>query len=230
MTESQQNAGLVGELHWSDWAQRRASVAVPQRTSILSKPLTAQIIQTHKPDCEILDIGAGNDLLKTALNALGFRGRYDTLDIDPQVGATYRSINEVDRKYDAIAMLEVIEHLRIEITLDYLEQMHSILNPGGLMIISTPDPSHPTWFWEDISHVQHYPYRDFVAILGIKGYRDVRVYRIVAFPKLEKYPVLVRDVVSRTGMVFRNLLSRLSGVNFESTTLVFVAQRKSPKP
>jgi len=43
-----------------------------------------------------------------------------------------------DRKYDAILLLDVIEHFEKEIGRKLIEQIKKLLNPGGILLVGTP--------------------------------------------------------------------------------------------
>jgi 2-polyprenyl-3-methyl-5-hydroxy-6-metoxy-1,4-benzoquinol methylase len=111
----------------------------------------AHIERFAAPDARIADVGAAPYLLTAALQARGYR--VEGLDLQPDrfassiaaLGLTIRRCNvETDRlPYDAgtidvVVVNEIFEHLRIDPIATFAE-LHRILKPAGLLIMSTPN-------------------------------------------------------------------------------------------
>lgn len=138
---------------------------------------------SHLKGCEkILDIGAGNKVTERKLRMLGFEGRIDTLD---RVGGDHRytDLEEVEEQYDAILLLEVIEHLAIAIRTDYLDQMIGrILKPGGVILISTPNADHINAFNRECwTHCQAVPMRDLFCFFDAVQFKT-ELYLVKILP------------------------------------------------
>lgn len=98
-----------------------------------------------KPGSTILDIGVKNALYRSLFPYTTFH----TLDVErehqPDVVADVHEMDKVapPNSYDAILCTEVLEHTRmLEVA---VEQMRKGLNPGGILLASTPliIPYHP---------------------------------------------------------------------------------------
>lgn len=129
---------------------------------------------THR----ILDFGAGDLRLKKKFVEGGYRGRYETLEADHDIASDYRDIGEVSGRFGAILCLEVIEHLPLESFQDLMGKFAEILEPGGILVVSTPNPLCivPMWF-RDASHIQQYPLHDLIAYFLSTGF-TVEPYRV----------------------------------------------------
>jgi predicted SAM-dependent methyltransferase len=126
----------------------------------------------------LLDFGAGNNRLKRKFLAAGFRGKYETLDISTEEQHEYRSLGEVGGQFDAILCLEVIEHMTLNDYVDLMDAFGTFLAPGGLLVISTPNPLCVVPMWvNDAGHLQQYPLADLAADLVLRGH-DVEAFRV----------------------------------------------------
>jgi 2-polyprenyl-3-methyl-5-hydroxy-6-metoxy-1,4-benzoquinol methylase len=105
-------------------------------------------IQRHTPDTRLLDVGAGNGyFVHLASNEFGLKA--DGLEISSAEADYARDtfgiellrgdLSVVSRQYDVITSFNVLEHVKQPTGL--LEDMHEKLRPGGLLVVTTPNPS-----------------------------------------------------------------------------------------
>src|SRR5262249_17752973 len=66
--------------------------------------------------------------------------------------------------FDLIVCFEVIEHLLPQDEL--LRQFARILRPGGVLLVSTPDPRYTTTLGENPYHVREFTPEEFSALVG----------------------------------------------------------------
>jgi len=109
----------------------------------------AELFRRYVPvKSEVIDIGAGAGAFSQRLHDLGYA--VTALDVDPEkwlpAHIPFSVLNldkgiaaSIDRTYDAICCLEVIEH--VENPWQLLRDAFSILRPGGYLILSTPNIS-----------------------------------------------------------------------------------------
>ena len=86
--------------------------------------------------------------------------------------------------FDALAAGEIIEHL--ESPLDFLRRCYKTLKPGGLLVLSTPNPFFPAELLLTITlsrryyytqeHVCLYPQRWLIRLMERAGFTDVKLY------------------------------------------------------
>jgi 2-polyprenyl-3-methyl-5-hydroxy-6-metoxy-1,4-benzoquinol methylase len=136
------------------------------------------IFDRTKNALRILDFGAGDNRLKRKFVAADFQGSYETLDFGDSADHTYSSLSQVNEKFDAIICLEVIEHMTLNDYVDLMDEFGRLLNPNGLLVISTPNPLCvvPTWSL-DAGHIQQYPLADLAADFVVRGF-DVEAFRV----------------------------------------------------
>jgi hypothetical protein len=125
----------------------------------------------------LLDVGAGDLRIQKKFRSAGFRGEYHTQDVGGENRYTYRDLNEVKGRYEAILCLDVLEHLPLVQGLTLVDTMVRLLEPGGTLVIQTPNaaylPDPRSW---DMTHVHVYNLPDLYAYLiceklEVTGYR-----------------------------------------------------------
>jgi 2-polyprenyl-3-methyl-5-hydroxy-6-metoxy-1,4-benzoquinol methylase len=126
----------------------------------------------------ILDVGAGNRYWKDVLERLGIEGSYQSTDVESHHDHDFADFFAIRSSFDAILMLELLEHLPVEAGLRFIDHAISLLDPGGVLVLGTPNPAHAHWAWSaDFTHIRPWPARDLWAILLVVGFQDVEVYR-----------------------------------------------------
>ncbi|MBI4403378.1 MAG: class I SAM-dependent methyltransferase [Deltaproteobacteria bacterium] len=139
-----------------------------------------------KSASQLLDFGAGDLSLKKKFLDAGFQGNYFTCDVSRNYRYDFQSIDEVvnsGRIFDAVIVLEVIEHMTLDAFERFFPKLLSVIAPGGRLILSTSNAMHINGTWAgDITHVKTYPQADLWALLTLKGFNCVP-YRIVWLPK-----------------------------------------------
>ena len=155
---------------------------------------------------KVLDVGAHDRAFGRSLARTNLPCMYSSLDIDNSTAHDFDNIDNVKGYFDVIAMFELIEHLPYEQVDDLLHKAYSLLAPEGRLFISTPNPFHPTQYFSDVSHKQHWPPDDLYAILrGVGFARDqIEIYGVIY-----NFSSPLRRVL--TGM--RNLIWRVIGID-----------------
>jgi len=170
-----------------EWDEGDARVgAVNER--IVEVPYVLQALGSLKPGAEVLDIGGGESTVGLSLASLG----YQTTVVEPQ-GYPFQHPNlEVllhpledieDRSFDAIVLLSTIEHFGIghyqggpepDISADRnaIEQIATMLKPGGILVLTVPYGPSDT---NDLERI--YDRDRLVALLDGWAMDNVRVGR-----------------------------------------------------
>lgn len=126
----------------------------------------------------LLDVGAGDLRIMRKFQRAGYRGIYDTHDVGTEGTYTYRDLDQIQKRYGAILCLDVIEHLPLQEGLSMVRKMISLLEPGGAVVIQTPNaayiPDPRSW---DMTHLHTYSAGDLWAYLKCEGL-DAEIYRV----------------------------------------------------
>ncbi len=164
------------------FAIRRFQKEVPQK--FLEYPLVSDrddfICKRLLPhSMRVLEIGAGDRPFENELRSRGFMGMCKTMDVHNDHNFDYHSIGEIDESFDAIIMREVIEHIPRPVFYTYLKKIFAILNPGGLLVITTPNPWAVSWVFADYTHISPWPPADLYGVLRWYGFKPVEIHRII---------------------------------------------------
>ena len=126
----------------------------------------------------VLDVGAGDRYWADVLRRLGIDAEYRSADLETRHDHDYGDFLGVEDRVDAVLMLELIEHLPLEVGLRFIEHAVELLNPGGVLVIGTPNAHHPHWVWSScMTHVRPWPAQDLWATCRVAGLADVAIYR-----------------------------------------------------
>jgi predicted SAM-dependent methyltransferase len=84
-----------------------------------------------------------------------------------------------DAAFDAVLLLEVIEHISLDDFDAFMDEVVRVLKPGGSLVISTPNPAFISTIWaEAMDHRHPYPPNDLAAYLQLRGIRTDEIYRV----------------------------------------------------
>ncbi len=169
----------------------------------------------HASNGSVLDIGSGMGQLELFLSQNGFKGEVhvaDAYDVCIEASSDYDIVKghyklsetefnphlAIDRKFDVVVMSHVLEHIHNPSRA--LENVLSLLNEDGVLIVAVPNPSRPLVFFGNIFKF-HYANRGHVQAWDPSHWRifleqamklNVLEYAsdFIDFPKHRKLPLL----------------------------------------
>src|SRR4030043_2446370 len=145
-------------------------------------------ILTYLKDGEaVLEIGAFNRELEGRIKKYYSHILYKSMDIDPTYPHDYSSLEEVHEKFDLVLLFEVIEHLNVEEGREMIGRIHQILNPGGRVILTTPNVYTPGQYWKDLTHETPYHYEELGGLFLSEGFESIEIYRLFSEPFLRYF-------------------------------------------
>ena len=171
------------------------SEAIASDNPIHQRLFKAYVVATDYVSGDILEIGCGEgrgvammleraksftavDKIKDAINALQKRfpnGKFISMNLPPLTSLA-------DNTYDFVVSFQVIEHIENDAL--YLKEIHRVLKPGGLALITTPNRkmslSRNPW------HVREYLPEE-LATLARKFFGKVEMKGITGNEKVMKY-------------------------------------------
>ena len=172
------------------------------------------IANTIKDLDKVLDIGAGDKRLEKYLSEAGFKGNYFSMDNNRNYNYDFYDIHEIDGIYDAVLLLELIEHLDLNTGIEYLNRAIELAKLDGRIIVSTPNIKCVGHLWNsDITHIQHYPLRDLCALLLSLGCRN----------EFHVYKTYIRYFYGRAKILepINKILRKILGIDYQQGILIF---------
>ena len=127
------------------------------------------VVAAAAPDGALLEVGAGARKLAMRLSAHHPGCLYESMDIDAAHAHDYHDLAEIERKYDCVVALEVIEHLPFEAIPGWLASLVALLEPGGRLVISTPNTFYPPAYLRDATHRTPLAYDELGGLIQHAG-------------------------------------------------------------
>jgi 2-polyprenyl-3-methyl-5-hydroxy-6-metoxy-1,4-benzoquinol methylase len=157
-----------------------------------ARPRVAAIKQRATGE-RLLDVGCATGFFMEAAAEAGFDVRgveFSTVAIslarsDIRERIVRGDVNELLRndiqKFDVVTAFDIIEH--VQNPANFLQQLHEILRPGGLIAISSPDTGHILRYvmgskWPMLQPMQHtvlFSRQSIAALLERSGFQEVQV-------------------------------------------------------
>jgi SAM-dependent methyltransferase len=126
----------------------------------------------------LLDVGATDRLHEPKARARFPGIDYRSFDIDRTNRHDYHDFRDVDRRFDVVTLIEVLEHLVHKDAVDLVRQCFQLCAPGGWFLASVPNVYTPG-IQDEWTHVSTVHYLDLAGLLAWNGFEVVdgaRVY------------------------------------------------------
>ncbi|MBV8722042.1 MAG: class I SAM-dependent methyltransferase [Candidatus Eremiobacteraeota bacterium] len=131
---------------------------------VAAMPIVYPLERLLRGCSSVLDVGCGDRsplrFVRTAARKTGFDGYQPSIDLarrrgihDDYVCAEMERLGDIDRRFDAVMALEVLEHLPKERGVPFLQTLERLAKK--IVIISTPNGFLPTPTEEDNPYQQH---------------------------------------------------------------------------
>jgi SAM-dependent methyltransferase len=165
-------------------AKRRwpALFALPITTS----PLEFAHSFVRGPVDAVLDVGATDRVWEAEARRVFPDSRYMSFDLDRTNRHDFYGWDEVDRLFDVVACLEVLEHVPPPVAVDIVDSIMGALRPGGLMVISVPNVFAPGAQLE-FTHTTAFGVHDVAGLAQLAGGEVEALARFWTSPKNRRY-------------------------------------------
>lgn len=168
------------------------------RRRILADFFQRYIQKKHGPQ-HILDIGAGTgaqrDIFGSSADVIGLEKETEALSLNTShehlVQANAECLPFVDRSFDVISGLDIIEHLEDDLTA--LEEMLRICKPGGHLLLTVPAFPFLWSHHDEMSHhKRRYLKRELRDLIQQSGWQIQRLtyFNTLLFPAITLLKVL----------------------------------------
>jgi SAM-dependent methyltransferase len=151
----------------------------------------------HNKDAKILELGCGYGRY---VHALGMLEYIDVNGIDiseeqinyakevlglrnVQLSDAIQFLDSSVEMYDVIVMMDVLEHLDVQYSLEIIQKIHGRLNIGGKLIVQVPNAISPLSVnrYGDITHKRAYSARSMEQSMRIGGFTNINCYPLPPF-------------------------------------------------
>jgi SAM-dependent methyltransferase len=140
------------------------------------------ILQYLRDGEALLEVGASNRELEGRIRKYYPKALYKSMDIDPSYSHDYSSFEEIKETFDMVLLFEVIEHLDLEEGREMMRIIYRILNPGGRVILTTPNVYTPGRYWKDVTHQTAYHYEELGGLLLNLNFEILEICRVFNEP------------------------------------------------
>jgi SAM-dependent methyltransferase len=167
-----------------DWSRVRAGRA---RAYELLPPLAKArliaggevLIRRHLKDGDhVLDVGAHDRRIERWLKSEHRTAAYRSLDVDRSLPHDYYDFADVDESFDMVTVLDVVEHVAPEVVHRMMEDSFRVLKPGGRIVVTTPNVSHPVRLWRDCTHITAMHHAELCGFLLSAGFTAPELSRV----------------------------------------------------
>ena len=126
----------------------------------------------------MLDVGAHDRRIERWLRSTGSDATYRSLDVDRSLQHDFYDFDSVSETYDLVTILDVVEHVPPQAVMEMMLHCHRVLRPGGEVVITTPNASHPARLWRDCTHITAFHHAELAGFVVAAGLVNPRLYRI----------------------------------------------------
>lgn len=166
----------------SEFRRRHPTIFSVPVINILKSRLAAR----SRPGIGVIDLGAGDGRFKQEFQRIDASIRYAAYDPDPARAHDFSRLEDITGAYDLAVAIEVVEHLSYDDNMRLFEKTRDVLNPGGVLMITTPNVYHATRPLTDVTHKTFFAYDQLAGILSMLGFSRVDAYRVFNQPVLRR--------------------------------------------
>ncbi len=211
---------MCKNISWSELYSRRREAAA-RFGDVFDLPIVKRVrdvlVDSVRDGDRVLEVGAGDRKMREHLVERRSHVRYESMDIDPRGEHDYRTLDEIGHRFQCVCAFEVAEHIPPDDILPWLARLGELLEPGGRLVLSTPNTYYPPAFLRDVTHRTPLCYDELAALVAGAGLRVARIVRIYHDP--------VHRAFARRYLF--GWLFRLIGIDF-ARQIVLVAEKPSP--
>ena len=167
-------------ISWVAFARCRGQF-ISRWPSVFRMPLRpdhhALLTERGLPLQSYLDVGATDRVHEPKVRA-AWRGiDYRSFDIDRTNQHDYYDFAAVDRQFDAVTLLEVLEHLPPKVAVELMGQCFRACKSGGWFLASVPNVYTPG-SQEEWTHISTLHYLDLLGLTAWAGFEVVQAARV----------------------------------------------------
>lgn len=168
----------------------------------IAKVHLQQAFDLPKAPASILDVGATDRRWKEVLEKQWREVEYRSCDLDRGSFQDYHDWNDIQREFDLIMCVEVMEHLSPELCLSLAGLMANVCAPGGHVLITVPNVYTPGYQLE-------FTHRTALGPFDVAGLLEVVGLEVVSVARISNSTTAMHDFVHRTAIGWLHRLLRV---------------------
>ena len=172
------------------YSQRKSvDAAIIKESRLRATVAQVELIKRYGNGTRLLDIGCGEGFFLFNASKFGYVGKGVELSQDAAEYArrefgldvevkSFEELRFSENHFDVVTMWQVLEHLLYPLTT--LEEIHRILKPGGMLVITTPDigriPARilrRRWWCITRLHINQFTTETLTNILKNAGFKNI---------------------------------------------------------
>ncbi|HEX5051580.1 MAG TPA: methyltransferase domain-containing protein [Planctomycetota bacterium] len=137
----------------------------------------APLVRRKLTMASVLDVGATDRLHEAKARALWPGIDYRSLDIDRTNRHDYHSFDEVDRQFDLVTLIEVVEHVPPKVAVELMANCFRACRSGGHVLASVPNVFAPG-VQHEWTHIAALHYMDIAGLVAWSGFEVIDLARV----------------------------------------------------
>jgi 2-polyprenyl-3-methyl-5-hydroxy-6-metoxy-1,4-benzoquinol methylase len=168
---------------------KTVDAAIIRESRLRATESQVKLVKKHNDGAHLLDIGCGEGFFLFNASRLGYATKGVELSEDAAAYArrefgldvetrAFEELQLPENHFDVVTLWQVLEHMLYPLTI--LREVHRILKPGGMLVITTPDiegiPARilrKRWWCITRLHINQFTTKTLTNIVGNAGFKDI---------------------------------------------------------
>ena len=175
------NETTLAGVSWLQFARKRVSASARWSSIWQLRALRGMhdvVSLNGAPVQSVLDVGATDRVHEPFVRQRWPGVDYKSFDIDRTNHHDYHDFADIDRQFDLVTILEVLEHVPPKVAVELMAQCAKACRPGGHVLVSVPNVFTPgtQLQWTHVSALDHLDILGLLAWSGLEVVDAARVY------------------------------------------------------
>lgn len=168
---------------------KTVDAAIIRESRLRATESQVELVKKHNDGAHLLDIGCGEGFFLFSASKFGYATKGVELSEDAAAYARkefgldvetkpFEEVRFPENHFDVITLWQVLEHMLYPLMV--LEEVHRILKPGGMLVITTPNiegiPARilkKRWWCITRLHLNQFTTKTLTNIVGNAGFKDI---------------------------------------------------------
>jgi len=183
------NETTLAGMSWLQFARKRSVAGAPWSSIWKLRALRCihdLATQNQLPAKSLLDVGATDRVHEPLVRQRWPGVIYKSFDIDRTNKHDYHDFAEIDRQFDLVTILEVLEHVSPKVAVELMAQCYKACRRGGHVLVSVPNVYTPGAQLE-WTHISALHYIDLLGLISWSGFEVVDAARVFSAGRMRRF-------------------------------------------